>query len=146
MYEELVHLIEQENVSFPPFGSGVSEASILNAEAELRVRFPPSYRWWLLNFGGGQIGHDLVFGLDEAGIGAPDITKLNKADLADGLRQSHEIMFYIGNEERFFFDVSRQTAMGECPVCHRVFGEDQDVDYASTFKEFLRKRISELYT
>lgn len=144
MYEQLVHLIEQKEVSFPPLGSGVSESSILNAEAELRVRFPPSYRWWLLNYGGGQIGQDLVYGLDEAGIGAPDITALNKADLTDGLRQSHEIMFYIGNEERFFFDLSRQNNSGECPVCHRIFGEDQDVDYAWTFDEFLQKRISEL--
>ena len=144
MYEELIDLIERRRVSFPPFGSGVSEAAILNAEAELKVRFPPSYRWWLLSFGGGQIGHDLVFGLDEAGIGAPDISRLNKADLADGLRQSHEIMFYIGNEERFYFDISRQTDSGECPIYHRVYGEEQDFAYARTFDEFLRKRISEL--
>ena len=146
MYEGLIRLIEQRKVSFPPFGSGVSETAILNAESELNVRFPPSYRWWLLNFGGGQLGQDLVFGIDEAEIGAPDVTKLNKTDLVDGLRQSHEIMFYIGNEERFFFDTSRRTALGEFPICHRIYGEEKNYEYSRTFDEFLWKRISELYS
>jgi hypothetical protein len=144
MYNDLVDLITRKRVAFPPFGKGVCDASIAAAEVGLGVRLPPSYCWWLRNYGGGQIGGDLVYGLDEAGIGAPDVLALNRADLVEGLRQPHEIMFYIGNEERFFFDMSRQYESGECPVCHRMFGED-DIDYANTFDDFLRKRITELY-
>ena len=44
----------------------------------LAIAFPPSYRWWLSNYGGGQIGGDIVYGLDEAGIGAPDLVRLTK--------------------------------------------------------------------
>lgn len=144
MYGDLVELIRRKRVQFPPFGHGVSEASISAAEASLGVSFPPSYRWWLRNYGGGQIGGDLVYGLDEEAIGAPDVVVLNIADLADGLRLPHEVIFYIGNEERFLFDTSRQWRSGECPVCYRIFGEN-DVDYAASFDEFLRRRIAELF-
>jgi antitoxin YobK len=143
VFEDLVDLIVRRRVAFPPFGQGVSERAIKAAESALGLDLPLSYRWWLLNYGGGQIGGDLVYGLDEAGIGAPDLVQLNRVDLSDGIRKPHQVMFYIGNEERFFFDTNRRLESGEYPVCQRVFGEE-DVDYADSFDDFLRRRIAEV--
>jgi hypothetical protein len=143
MYEDLVEIIQRKRVAFPTFGSGVSEAAISRAEQELGVSLPQSYRWWLRSYGGGQIGGDIVYGIDEDGVGAPDIVELHKADLADGLRPAHELVFAIGNEEAFHFDTSGGSQSGEYSICYREEGQP-DSEYAHSFDEFLRKRIHEL--
>lgn len=76
MYEEVIRLIERAGVAFPPLGNGVSQAAIENAETVLGFALPNSYKWWLLNYGGGQIQGDIVYGLDEDGMGSPDLIEL----------------------------------------------------------------------
>jgi antitoxin YobK len=143
MYQDVVELIKRKRVAFPPFGSGVSEAAIDAAEAALGMAFSPSYRWWLRNYGGGQIGGDIIYGLDEARIEAPDIIELHKADLAEGLRPDHELVFDLGNEESFYFDTRHRLETGEYLIQYHEVGQPA-AGYARSFDEFLRKRITEL--
>jgi hypothetical protein len=143
MYEDLVESIRRRRVAFPPFGSGVSDAAIDGAEAELGMSLPPSYRWWLRNYGAGQIGGDIIYGIDEDGVGVPDVVQLHKADIADGLRPAHELVFAIGNEETFHFDISGRSQSGEYPIYYREEGQP-DAHYARSFDDFLRKRIVDL--
>ncbi|MBG8556135.1 SMI1/KNR4 family protein [Hymenobacter guriensis] len=43
-------------VDFADFGEGYTGDEICAAEQALGICFPPSYRWWLKNYGGGTIG------------------------------------------------------------------------------------------
>lgn len=79
MFEDIAALIEQSGVAFPKPGNGVRRAAIDNAEKALGVALPASFKWWLLNYGCGQIGGDLVYGLDEGGNGMADIVELRRA-------------------------------------------------------------------
>lgn len=106
MYEDLQSLIERAKVPFPKFGRGVSIGSIADAEAKLGAPFPASYRWWLLNYGGGQLKGDLLYGLDEQGLLLPDIVKLAQQNWQAGFYEQTEIVFCTGNEENFLFDAA----------------------------------------
>lgn len=143
MYRDLVDLIERRRVAFPPFGSGVSEEAIEAVELALGISLPPSYRWWLRNYGGGQIGGDIVYGVDAAGIEAPDIVRLYRVNVSEGVREPHELVFYLGNEESFHFDTRQALESGEYLIYYREAGQ-ADTEYARSFDEFLRKRITEL--
>jgi hypothetical protein len=55
MYDGIIELIDRANVRFPRFGNGVSSTTIEAAERSLGIALPESYKWWLLNYGGGQI-------------------------------------------------------------------------------------------
>src|SRR4051812_34903503 len=103
MYDELIKLIEESGVAFGPFGDGASETAISRAEGELRITFSRSFRWWLHNYNLGQIGADILNGIDECkdGVWCPDIVELAKSNWRSGFYEPHEVVFYTGNEECF---------------------------------------------
>lgn len=55
MYEEIKKMIEEAGEDIIDFRYGVSEKWIQLAEERLNIRFPESYKWWLRNYGGGDI-------------------------------------------------------------------------------------------
>lgn len=142
--DDIRSLIERKQVAFPAFGSGVSEAAIVDAEKRLRLKFPASYRWWLRHYGGGQIRSDIVYGLDEAGGGRPDIVKLAEARASAGL-PSRMLVFSVGNGEVFYFETSHPNEHGEYPVILEEGAPDTAFEYARDFGGFLMRRINELY-
>lgn len=85
MYEEIVSLIEMNRVAFPKYGNGLSQKYIDLTEKSLGFPLPKSYKWWLLNFGGGQILDDILYGIDDDGMGKPDVTELAHMNTRDGL-------------------------------------------------------------
>jgi hypothetical protein len=143
MYEDLIKLIDRSRVAFPKTGSGVSPARISRAEATLGFPLPESYKWWLLNYGGGQIKGDIVYGLDENDMGRPDIVELARMNEQDGLCEKNKLVFSIGNAENFFFDLT-VLKNGEYLVFTHDITQNDVVQYASNFADFLRKRIYEL--
>lgn len=144
MHEDLIQLIDRSKVAFPGFGEGVSANYVSQAEASLGIPFPESYKWWLLNYGIGQIKGDIVYGLDEKALGAADIVALAKTNEQDGLYDIGRLVFCMGNAENFFFDTTKLQS-GEYPVILHDISQDDLIPYAVNFAEFLRKRIGELY-
>jgi hypothetical protein len=144
MHEDLVQLIEGSGVAFPKFGNGVTQATISNAEATLGVGLPESYKWWLLNYGGGQIKGDIIYGLDEGELGRPDLVELARLNEQDGLYTTARLVFAMGNAQNFFFDTTNDEN-GEYPVLEHDITQDEVQPYAKSFAGFLRKRIGELY-
>ncbi|HEM3588859.1 TPA: SMI1/KNR4 family protein, partial [Streptococcus suis] len=43
-----------EGIEFAPFGKGISEEWIKKAEERLNFVFPETYKWWLINYMGGE--------------------------------------------------------------------------------------------
>jgi hypothetical protein len=145
MHEDLMQLIERAKVAFPKFGNGVPQATITAAEQALGVPLPDSYKWLLLNYGGGQLKGDIVYGLDEGGMGRPDIVELARLNEQDGLYHIDRLVFCMGNAENFLFDTTR-AKNGEYPVLLHDITQDELIPYAESFAEFLRKRIREVYS
>src|SRR5690606_5361387 len=96
--DQILALVSDRDVPFPAAGSGVPQEAIVDAERQLPCKLPSSYRWWLSTFGGGQIGGDVVLGIDHENFGIPDVVKVNAADEAEGLSVPGELLVAIGNE------------------------------------------------
>jgi antitoxin YobK len=147
MYEDIIELIERAKgkVAFPPFGNGVSQTTIDRAETALGFVLPPSYKWWLLNYGGGQVGGDIVYGLDVEDMGRPDIVEQAHINERNGLYGKDRLELYEGNEESFLFDMQSRDENGEFGVLYYDSDRGEEEPYAGSFADFLRRRIKEKY-
>jgi hypothetical protein len=144
MHDDVIQLIQRSKVAFPKIGKGVSQATISNAEAALGIPLPESYKWWLLNYGGGQIKGDIVYGLDEGDMGRPDIVELARMNQHVGLYDKDRLVFSISNGENFFFATTKMEN-GEYRVFTHDITQNDMIPYARSFVEFLQKRIRELF-
>lgn len=130
------------------FGDGVSKKSIESAEARLGIRLPPSYRWWLENYGGGTIGgYELVGLWDEfeeeerrhPEDAAPGILLYSvELDRKSGRRPHHEIeLLSIEGDEVYMLDLSQESG-GENPILLEEPAGLREM-YAHDFYEFIWK-------
>lgn len=132
-------------VDFADFGDGTSDEWIQRAEARLGVAFPPSYRWWLRNYGSGTIYGDevySVYGLDFDAISGGDVVHMNELDRTrEGLPPAHlRIMVdYLG--QHYFLNLSLATGASEAPVY--VSAGEETQWYAASFFDFLAKQLTE---
>ncbi|HEY4058453.1 MAG TPA: SMI1/KNR4 family protein [Kofleriaceae bacterium] len=101
----------------------VPESEIAAAETALGVTFPPSYRTFLLTFGGIAIPHHLGIVHDFVGVkpASQDVPSVvDKTLTARAERKLNENLIVVGmgadSKEWFCLDVSRAAANGECPV------------------------------
>lgn len=132
------------------FGRGVRQDIIDSAEQHLGMRFPPSYRWWLLEYGAGYLGGYELQGLFPEPIVKRDPEVPLIGDIVDlsnrnaNLRwyPSHllEILSYEGDEV-YFFDTRRRSNDGEWPVVCIYAGASEPEDVAPNFAEFLRRQL-----
>lgn len=97
----------------------VSESEIVAAEDALGVTFPPSYRTFLLTFGGIAIPPHLGVVHEFVGV-APSNDVVQRTLLARTERKlaNHLVVIGMGAQfqEWFCLDVSRETSEGEYPV------------------------------
>src|SRR5436190_22486756 len=80
-FESIIKLINEnlDEVDFADFGEGVSDFWINKAQERLAVVFPPSYIWWLKNYGGGEIMGEEVFSVYEKdNVVGGDIVYMNE--------------------------------------------------------------------
>lgn len=118
-----------------------SEEAIAAVEAELGVRLPPSYRWWLRRYGGGEIlGGEIhsIYG-----------SNLTPADILTGYRLHVE----AGHDARlipicetdldgvFCLDARDSPSGTEYPVLNVTLGRR----FADDFSEFLLRQLTEEY-
>lgn len=145
MFDDISQLIETSDVAFPHRGTaGVSDRAINEAEEQLSLKLPPSYKWWLREYGGGQIGGDIVYGLDEQELDVPDIVRLCKQNERQrGEEARKRLVFYVGNGVEFYFDTTAPDESEEYKVFEQEYGLPPRL-YAGSFAEFLRRRISEV--
>lgn len=143
---EAIQRLQLSNGQLIRSPGGVPESVVQQAEARLGVRFPPSFRWFLSNWGGASIDGEVVNGLiglpfeDACG---PDVVYCTMLD-RDQFGLDHALVPLVDNDgdEIFYLDTSEVDANGESPVVQMV-SEDpkRKTVYASNFAEFLLKRI-----
>lgn len=126
------------------FSGPIAEALIVKAEDILGVRFPPSYRRFLEDFGClsmlsqeiyGIVDEDLSHGPLPNGIWA---TQEQRKKF--GLGTNHIILENTGFGEWYALDTSRVDAEGECPVVLLTLGLTPAEDVSKDFAEFFLQR------
>jgi hypothetical protein len=132
------------------FARGVPEAIIADAEQHLGLRFPPSYRWWLAEYGAGYLGGYELQSLLPQPIAERDSDLPLVGDIVDTagrnaasvLRPAHllELLSYEGDEV-YFFDTARRSAAEEWPVVCLHSGTQEVVDVAGSFREWLEREL-----
>lgn len=143
--EELKKLIAFKHnvVSFGSAKDAVDQAWIVKAEHVLNRPLSVSYKWFLENYAGGEIGGEEIYslyGVDFETVNGGDIVFQylvgQKAKLLD---EEKLVVSETDLGEVFFFDYS-YFRDGECPIFLRL-PSGRAEKYADNFYEFLIKRI-----
>ncbi|WP_375631710.1 MULTISPECIES: SMI1/KNR4 family protein [unclassified Bartonella] len=139
-----VNKYDDEIINFGTAKNAVDDLVIENAEKTLGLQFTSSYKVFLKNYKGGEIGGDEIYSLydNPMGIPAGDIVFQNLNARKRGFL-TPEQLFVSSTDfgETFYFDYT-QFRDGECPIYVMLSSEDCEY-YASNFYEFLCKRIKE---
>ena len=126
--EILKALIQQSpHVEFSEYGEGCSESWIIKAENYLGYELPDSYKWWLKNFGGGEVGFGneiySIYGIAFETVLGGDIVSnaiSNKKNL--GLEPSEKLYLYEGGHHQAYFDIKKGMKDGEYEVIENSDG------------------------
>lgn len=143
-YEKVRSLIDcnKDLVDFADFGEGTSLDWIEKAEKAIGVTFPPSYRWWLQNYKGGQIGGEEIYSIYETdfdSVVGGDIVFRYRRDHLDGFLKPTQIAICDSDIDAcFYMETAIRDEMGECPIMSSV----TEQEYAADFLDFLMKRIA----
>ncbi|GHA70174.1 SMI1/KNR4 family protein [Cognatilysobacter bugurensis] len=147
MYEQLQEKISSTDVIRWHPGQEVEDEWIADAEQELGVRLPPSYKWWLKTFGSGAVGGSEILTLappefrDDADADLVYIHRLNRAN--PNWPEGRIFILQTSPEEVFYFDLGDVSANGEYAVFREdVFGAKPE-RYADSFSQFLERLIDE---
>lgn len=142
-YDEAANFISK-NSNVAQFGgqeNAVSNEWIDAAEKRLGIIFPISYKWFLNNYGGGEIGGDeiySVYGQDFDLVQGGDIVHMNLLDRSAGLMEKNQIVISKTDfGEVFYFDYSNDAE----PIIKLKLPSGESIAYAVDFLEFLIKRI-----
>lgn len=144
-YEEIRDLIEANlsRVNFGLYGIGCPDDWIESAQIKLGVTFPPSYRWWLKNYKGGEIDGDEVFSVYDplfADIPGGDIVYMNKLSQKGGFSTPAQLVIQTNDQgEDFYIDLRQIDEHGESPV----FVNPGARRYADNFLQFLTRKLNE---
>lgn len=144
--EEVKKLIES-HASIVNLGSpsdAVDDEWIVKAEAALNRLLPDSYKWFLKEYRGGEIGgYEIysIYGMPFESVVGGDIVYHHRLNLKSGLLGDSKLVFCETDlDETFFFEYN-EFQDGECPIY--LWFPSGSVLYADNFYEFLYKRITE---
>ncbi|MES9684608.1 SMI1/KNR4 family protein [Gottfriedia acidiceleris] len=136
--------IIEANLEEADFIGEIDEQTIIDAESNLKVKFPKSYREFLKNYGLGDIFGEEIYGLGTEETGIPNmicITKefREKENLPDNL-----ICFYFADDGEYFcLDCSKVQSNNDdnAPVVSYISGlplKEQPFEIiAKNFGDFL---------
>lgn len=143
-YQDIAELIAKhpDIVSFGDIESGVSDEWIQKAEERLSVKFPPSYIWWLKQYGGGQIYGDEIYSVYQADfdtVVGGDIVYMNELHRKRKFCTINQLSILATDQgDSYYLDLSEVNEQGESPVYNHFTKER----YAKDFLEFLEKQVT----
>jgi len=130
-------------VNFGSPSDAVSDEWISKAEAALSRVLPNSYKWFLKEYAGGEIGGEeiySIYGVPFESVNGGDIVFQHFVNCKNKLVDNSKLVISETDlGEVFFFDYNK-FHNGECPIFLRL-PSGENVLYADNFYEFLGKRI-----
>jgi hypothetical protein len=148
-FESIIKLIKEnlDDINFGDFAAEVwtSDLWINKAQQRLNVIFPPSYVWWLKNYGGGEIMGEEVFSVYEKdNVVGGDIVYINELNRKNKFSDNTQLVIQeTDRSEMFYFDLLQRDQNGEYPVYRLFLGNKNK--YADDFLGFLAGRILDKY-
>lgn len=142
-YEAMEKFIAEssDKVEFGDFGQGVSDEWIAKAESFLGIPLPQSYKWWLKNYSGGEIGGEEIYSIYEQDfetVVGGDIVYMHKLNQKNKFYKPNQLVICESDTDgAFYFNVDEKDSNGEYPVYSAI----TDNVYAKDFLSFLEKRI-----
>ncbi len=150
MYARLAEMLASTTAIkwFP--GHDVEDDWIVEAEVELGFSLPPSYCWWLKNYGNGQLNGGSILTIGQPAyrdIDHTDILYIHRLNLADKdwcKQYPNRLDLFVPDaDELYFFNTSSKDEHGEFSVMCFDLLNDMIYEYASTFSKFLEKLMDE---
>ncbi|WP_375653337.1 SMI1/KNR4 family protein [Bartonella sp. MR110HLJHH] len=145
--DDVAQLVDKYSdiINFGTAEDAPDDVWIKRAEETLGLQFTSSYKSFLKNYGGGEIGCEEIFsiyGVDFETVYGGDIVYNRLTEMKSGLAKPQQLVVSRTDfGETFYFDYT-QFQDGECPLYLRFPPSDPQY-YASNFYEFLCKRIME---
>ncbi|WP_375659473.1 SMI1/KNR4 family protein [Bartonella sp. MR30HLJHH] len=140
-----VNKYDDDIINFGTAEDAVSDVRIKEAEKTLGLQFTTSYKDFLKNYKGGEIGYEEIFSIYNASFEdhpAGDIVHKNLYHRKHGFATLEQLVVSRTDfGETFYFDYT-QFQDGECPLYVKIPSGASHY-YASNFYEFLCKRIKE---
>ena len=141
--QRVIALIERHRsvVDFADFGDGACPEAIVATERAIGSPLPESYKWWLANYGGGEIGGEEIFSVyaeDPEDIGGGDIVRNYRLSVENGADPTLIPLCHSDLDGVFAFRIDHGRPGNEYPVLGLATGET----YADDFLEFIEKRIN----
>lgn len=135
-YNKAKEIMDMEATEFI---GGVSESEIENAMTSLSVAFPNSYKAFLKDFGGGDVGGEIIFGLTNNE--EDDIVIATQEERNAGLPENL-IIIGFWNDTLICLDTDKMNN-GECPVVE-VNEDYSEIEVAAdTFGKLLYDYLAE---
>jgi antitoxin YobK len=128
------------------FAGPKPESLVARAEAALGLRFPPSYRQFLLDLGAGDIGGFEVYGLihdDFEDARVPDAIALTLDARRSGLDRRYVLIGTLGDGSHDCLDTGHPDASGEAPVVQLSAEYEDPVTLADSFGEYLLVEVQD---
>lgn len=135
------------NMDITEFTGGVPEDVINNAMKTLNLTFPESYKAFLTDFGSGDAGGEIIFGLtegeedngyeyDDKYDGAEDVVKITQMEHKNKMPECMLVINYSYCGDSFYCLDTSKMKNGECPVVE-VSGDYKNIEtVAESFGEF----------
>jgi len=112
-----------------------------NAERELGLPLPASYKFWLVEHGSIYIGPDPVFGLaepEDRDVADDDLIYNARLVAEDGFSPSGILPIFVpDSDEAFYFDTRGGLKDGEYPVLRYDYNTGAFETFSSSFAGFL---------
>lgn len=145
MFDNLEALVAQHpRVKVFP-GRQVEPGLIREAEAELGIPLPDSYKEWLLKYGNLRVGAYSVLTLaprDVREISDSDLIYNFRLDSRDGDLPGGYISIHLPDaDESFYFDTNNGLVGGEYPVVRRDWSDGSYEPFADSFIGFLEEIV-----
>ncbi|MFI2857644.1 SMI1/KNR4 family protein [Paenibacillus sp. JSM ZJ436] len=145
-YDEIQKLIAEarDSVEFADYGEGISEEWIIKAEERLGFSLPDSYKWWLRNYGGGEIYGEEIFSIYEQDfdtVVGGDVVYNYELNMKNKNYSKEKVVICEANDDVFYFDLSKRKDENELAI----YSLNDNKKYANDFIDFLKKRMAEKY-
>lgn len=104
-------------VDFGDSSNGASNEAILFAETRLGLTFPEPYKWWLKNYGGGEVGGSEIYSIYTMDLNSfsdgGDIVYMNELFRKEGVVSNFELAICVTDFGEFFYlDCLQHDAYG----------------------------------
>jgi len=143
MYNRLMEKLEQTTAIKWFSGRGVEENWIKEAEEELGFTLPPSYCWWLRNYGNAFLDGSYILTLTSPEFRDILVMIFSIFIVPMRLMRISVNSILIGSDELYYFDTSSKDSDGEFKIMCYDLMNGIIYEYAPTFADFLEKLIGE---